>query len=182
MKILLHICCAVCAGPAIERLMIEGHTVTGYFYNPNIHPQDEYGKRLGEAGKVAKEYGVELIEGPYDRENWFGSVKGYEYDPEGGKRCETCFRMRLERTYNEMKKRSFDKFTTTLSVGPMKNAELINRVGLEIDIDRFIPADFKKKDGFKRAMELSKELGLYHQNYCGCIYSKEEMLRRKGNN
>ena len=179
MKILLHICCAVCAGTVIERLMIAGDTVTGYFYNPNIHPQDEYERRFQSVKKVAKEFDIELIEGPYDRENWFGLVKGYEHEAEGGRRCEVCFRMRLESSYREMKKRELDKFTTTLSVGPMKDADLINKIGLGISMERFIPADFKKKDGFKRAMELSREMNLYRQNYCGCIYSKEEMLKRK---
>ena len=94
MKVLLHICCGVCAGAVTERLMIEGHSVTGFFYNPNIHPVDEYERRLDAARKVARELGFELIEGIYDRENWFQMVKGKEYEPEGGARCEMCFIMR----------------------------------------------------------------------------------------
>ena len=160
--------------------MRDGHTITGYFYNPNIHPADEYKKRLEMAKKVAGELRFELAEGPYDRENWFEAVKGKEYEPEGGARCEICFRMRLEKTYEYFKKKGgFDLFTTTLSIGPMKDALLVNRIGYEIGGDRFITANFKRKGGFARAVELAKDWDLYRQHYCGCIYSKEEMLKRK---
>lgn len=159
--------------------MCEGHTVTGYFYNPNIHPADEYMKRLDAAKKVAKEIGFEFIEGKYDRENWFELIKGTEYEPEGGKRCELCFRMRLKDTYEYSKKHMFDKFTTTLSVSPHKDVVLVNQIGREIGGEDFICADFKKKNGFQRAMEMAKEMGLYRQGYCGCIYSKEEMLKKE---
>jgi predicted adenine nucleotide alpha hydrolase (AANH) superfamily ATPase len=158
--------------------MRDGHTVTGYFYNPNIHPQDEYKKRLEAARKAAANTGFEIIEGPYDRERWFELVKGKEYEPEGGSRCETCFRMRLEKTYDQMKKKMFDAFTTTLTVSPHKDAMLINAIGRDIGGEKFICADFKKKGGFARATEAAKELDLYRQNYCGCIYSLEEMHRR----
>ncbi len=173
--------------------MRDGHTVTGYFYNPNIHPQDEYKKRLESAGKAADNAGFEIVEGPYDRERWFELIKGKEYEPEGGSRCETCFRMRLEKTYDCMKKKMFDAFTplqgpksdvtgftTTLTVSPHKDATLINTIGRDIGDEKFICADFKKKGGFARATEAAKELGLYRQNYCGCIYSLEEMHRRAG--
>jgi predicted adenine nucleotide alpha hydrolase (AANH) superfamily ATPase len=180
MKVLLHICCGVCAASASEQLMCEGHTITGFFYNPNIHPADEYGKRLEAAREVARQRGFKLVEGVYDRENWFQLVKGKEYEPEGGKRCEMCFRMRLEKTYEYfLKKGQFDAFTTTLSAGPMKDALLVNRIGFGIGEDRFITANFKRKGGFSRATELAREWELYRQNYCGCIYSKEEMLKKK---
>lgn len=180
MKVLLHVCCGVCAASVAERLMCEGRTVTGYFYNPNIHPADEYEKRLKAAREVASHLGFELVEGPYDRENWFQAVKGKEYESEGGARCEACFRLRLEKTFEYFRKKGeFKFFTTTLSVSPMKDALLVNRIGCDIGGDRFIAANFKAKDGFLRATELSREWGLYRQHYCGCIYSKEEMFKKK---
>ena len=182
MKVLLHICCGVCAAAAAERLMIEGHQVTGFFYNPNIHPQDEYQRRLESAREVAKQMNFELVEPIYDRENWFTAVKGLEYEAEGGERCVECFRMRLQKTYDYMKKKWFDRFTTTLTVGPMKDADTVNRIGMEIGGDKFILADYKKKGGFQRAVEMAKEMGLYRQDYCGCIYSKEEAIKKEVRN
>jgi predicted adenine nucleotide alpha hydrolase (AANH) superfamily ATPase len=180
MKVLLHICCGVCAASVAERLMCEGYTVTGFFYNPNIHPVDEYKKRLKAAHKAAEQLGFELVEGPYDRERWFEVVKGLEYEGEGGKRCEACFRMRLEKTYEYFRKKGeFKYFTTTLTVSPMKDAIIINEIGREIGSDRFITANFKAKGGFQRASELAGDWDLYRQHYCGCIYSKEEMLKKQ---
>ncbi|MDP8258096.1 MAG: epoxyqueuosine reductase QueH [Candidatus Aadella gelida] len=179
MNILLHICCGVCAASAAEQLLCDGHKVTGFFYDPNIHPVDEYKKRLDAVKKICDIYSVEVIEGPYDRERWFEMVKGVEYEPEGGTRCDICFKMRLEKTYEMLKKKDFDAFTTTLTVGPMKNAVKINEIGYNIGGEKFLPFNFKKKDGFKRAVEIAKEQGLYQQHYCGCIYSKEEMLKRE---
>jgi len=177
--VLLHICCGVCATAVVERLLRDGHRVTGYFYNPNIHPVDEYRKRLEEAGKVARRYGFDLVEAPYDRENWFETVKGKEYEPEGGARCLECFRMRLERAYQYMEKHMFDAFTTTLSVSPHKDAAAINDLGMRIGGEKFITADFKKKGGFARAGEIAAELSLYRQDYCGSIYSLEEKLKKE---
>ncbi len=131
------------------------------------------------AREVAAEIGFELVEGPYDRERWFELVKGKEYEPEGGARCETCFRMRLEKTHEYMKKKMFDAFTTTLTVSPHKDVTLVNAIGRDIGGEKFISADFKKKGGFARAMEAAKEMGLYRQRYCGCVYSEEEMHRRE---
>ncbi|MBD3380519.1 MAG: hypothetical protein GF408_08690 [Candidatus Omnitrophica bacterium] len=179
MKVLLHICCGVCASSVVERLMCEGYTVTGYFYGPNIHPHDEYDRRLDAARAVAREMRFDLIEGKYDRERWFEAVKGAENAPEGGKRCEICFRLRLEAAYRQMRKNMFDRFTTTLTVSPLKDAVLVNRLGREIGGDKFIIADFKKKEGCKRAVELSREMGLYRQDYCGCVYSQEEAIRSR---
>ncbi|MDD5633889.1 MAG: epoxyqueuosine reductase QueH [Candidatus Omnitrophica bacterium] len=179
MKVLLHVCCGICAVPAAERLMCEGHIVTGFFYNPNIHPVDEYKKRLAAAEKAAKELGFELIEGMYDREKWFENAKGVEYEKEGGKRCERCFYMRLARTYDYMKRKNFDMFATTLSAGPMKNVEVINSIGRSIGGEKFFLADFKKKGGAQRGIELAKEWNLYRQDYCGCIYSLEEKFARE---
>ena len=179
MKVLLHICCGVCAASVAERLMCEGYEVTGFFYNPNIHPADEYEKRLEVAHRVACEKGFELIEGPYNREKWFELVKGKEYEPEGGERCDSCFTMRLNKTYEYFSKGMFNMFTTTLTVSPLKKQESINAIGLRLGGDRFIPADFKKKGGYTRAMEIAREMGLYKQHYCGCIYSLEESYKRK---
>ena len=179
MRVLLHICCGVCAAAVIERLMCEGYRVTGFFYNPNIHPGDEYDKRLEAARSACGEFGIELVEGLYDREKWFEAIKGKEYEPEGGMRCETCFYIRLKKTYEYHMKKMFDAFTTTLTVSPLKDALLVNRIGYEIGGDRFIPADFKKKGGYTRAMELSREWGLFRQDYCGCIYSLEEKYARE---
>lgn len=177
MKVLLHICCSVCAASVVERLMCEGHKVTGFFYNPNIHPVDEYNKRLDAVREVARQFDFELVEGVYDRENWFPLVKGMEYEPEGSRRCAVCFDMRLKKTYEYCQKNMFDAFTTTLTVSRFKNAVLINDIGRAIGGERFITADFKKKGGFERAMQLANEWKLYHQNYCGCIYSLEARLR-----
>jgi epoxyqueuosine reductase len=179
MKILLHICCGVCSTSVIERLLCEGHTVTGFFYNPNIHPVDEYKKRLEAAQKAAREWNIELIEGKYDRQIWFECVKGEEHSPEGGSRCGICYRLRLKRTYEYMKKHMFDAFTTTLTVSPMKNVVEVNLAGRDIGGEKFICSDFKKKGGFQRAIELSGEWGLYRQNYCGCVYSQEEEIKRR---
>ncbi len=171
MKIILHICCGVCATGAAERLTSEGHQVTGFFYNPNIHPQEEYKRRLEAACKVAKELNFLLEIAPYTTEEWFTETSSLENEPEGGRRCEVCFRLRLKGTYLYMKSCGGDAFTTTLTISPHKSAEVINRVGQEIGGDRFLVRDFKKKAGFTKAMKLTKEWALYHQNYCGCIYS-----------
>ncbi len=172
MKILLHICCGVCAAGVVEKLKSEGNEVAGFFYNPNIEPKDEYEKRLAASKRVADECGIPLEEGPYDNTRWHGLVAGRELDPEGGKRCEICFRMRLEKTFEEMKKSGYDSFTTTITVGPMKNEKIVNAIGFEIGREKFIQRDYKKDDGFKKAVETAKKLGLYRQNYCGCLYSK----------
>lgn len=179
MKVLLHICCGTCASSTAERLMCEGYQVTGFFYNPNIHPVDEYKRRFNAAVEVARQLGFELIEGPYDRERWFEMVKGKEYSAEGGPRCEECFNMRLKKTHERFKRGVFDAFATTLTASPLKDVTLVNAIGRQIGGERFICADFKKKGGFARAMELSREWGLYRQDYCGCIYSLEESLAKK---
>ncbi len=180
MDALLHICCGVCASAVAERLMCQGYKITGFFYNPNIHPEDEYKRRLGVAQKVSKELGFELVEGLYDREKWFEAVKGFEYEPEGARRCDICIRMRLEKTYAFFRKKgTFRIFASTLSVSPHKDAKKINAIGMEIGGDAFYVADFKVKGGFQRAMELAKEWDLWRQHYCGCIYGLEAEERRK---
>jgi predicted adenine nucleotide alpha hydrolase (AANH) superfamily ATPase len=171
MKILLHICCGVCAAGVVERLTLEGHQVHGLFYNPNIHPRQEYDRRLEVALKVAKEFDFPLEVPLYITEEWFNETVSLENEPEGGRRCEVCFRLRLKKAYLYMKGCGADAFTTTLTVSPHKSADMINRVGQEVGGERFLARDFKKKEGFKRATELAKKWALYRQDYCGCIYS-----------
>ncbi len=178
MKVLLHICCGVCASSVAERLLCQGHKITGFFYNPNIHPVDEYQKRLKAAKEVAREWEFELVEGPYDRQRWFELAKGKEYAPEGGQRCEMCFNMRLEKAYEYSRKKMLDAFTTTLTVSPFKDVTVVNNTGRRIGGERFICEDFKRKGGFERANELAHQWSIYRQNYCGCIYSHEEKLKK----
>ncbi|MDP2931520.1 MAG: epoxyqueuosine reductase QueH [Chloroflexota bacterium] len=171
MKVVLHICCGVCAGAAAERLAREGRQVSGLFYNPNIYPAREYKKRLEVAKRVAKELGFPLAAAAYTPEAWFEATRSLENEPEGGRRCEVCFRLRLERTYQYMKDCGADAFATTLTISPHKSAAVVNRVGWEVGGDSFLERDFKKQEGFKRAIELAKTWALYRQDYCGCMYS-----------
>ena len=170
-KVLLHICCGVCAAGASEQLLSEGFEVTGYFYNPNIYPYEEYRRRLEATRKVAEELNFPLEEGLYTPDEWMTVTESLKEEPEGGKRCEVCFRYRLDDTYRHMNASDFDYFTTTLTIGPRKPAEIVNRIGLEIGGERFLSRDFKKKAGFQRATNLAKEWGIHRQDYCGCIYS-----------
>jgi predicted adenine nucleotide alpha hydrolase (AANH) superfamily ATPase len=171
MKIVLHICCGVCAAGAVETLIAEGHQVIGFFYNPNIYPEEEYTKRLDVARKVAKELNFPLKAGAYEPEEWFKLTGSLKDEPEGGKRCPVCYRLRLEKTYDYMAACGADAFTTTLTISPHKSAKIINSIGQEIGGDKFLVRDLKKKDGFKRAVQLAKKWELYRQDYCGCIYS-----------
>ena len=171
MKILLHICCGVCATSVMERLRSEGHEVVGIFYNPNIYPKEEYIKRLQETKKIAKKDGFELIEGEYDHKKWLEMTKKNKEDPEGGDRCKICFDMRFKYVFNQLQ--DFDAFTSTLTVSPHKNSKKINEIGKKIGGNKFMEADFKKKDGFLKAMQKAKEWNLYRQHYCGCEYSQK---------
>ncbi len=171
MKIVLHICCGVCAAGAAETLIREGHQVIGFFYNPNIHPVEEYRRRLEAARVVAKELGFPLETGSYTPEEWLRETDSLKDEPEGGERCQVCFRIRLTETYQHLVDCRADAFTTTLTIGPHKSAGVINRTGQEIGGDKFLARDFKKKDGFKQAMQSAKNWGLYQQSYCGCKYS-----------
>jgi epoxyqueuosine reductase len=177
MKILLHICCGVCAAGAADVLISEGHQVTGFFYNPNIYPESEYYHRLETAKRTADKLGFELIEGPYEPPAWLALAEGFKDEPEGGKRCSICYRMRLDKTFRLMMDRGFDAFTSTLTISPHKPAQMINAIGYEIGGEGFLGRDFKKKEGFKKAIDLAKRWELYRQNYCGCRYSLEQ---RKG--
>ena len=179
MKVALHICCAVCAAGAAERLIQEGHQVCGFFYNPNIHPEEEYRRRLENARTAARELGFSLVEGPYTPDDWFRMTSSLEKEPEGGRRCPVCFKMRLEKTWQFMKESGCEAFTSTLTMGSNKSGELIGRLGEEIGGEGFLKKDFKKKEGFKRAGELARQWGLYRQHYCGCKYSLQEAEARR---
>lgn len=171
MRVVLHICCGVCATGVVERLTLEGHEVIGLFYNPNIHPLEEYERRLEATYQVAKELNFPLAVPPYTPEEWFAETDSLENEPEGGQRCEVCFRLRLRKTYLYLEDYGGDAFTTTLTVSPHKSADVINQAGQEIGGDRFLVRDFKKQAGFQQAMALAKKWVLYRQNYCGCTYS-----------
>ena len=178
MRIVLHICCGVCAAGAAQALAEEGHQVSGFFYNPNIHPAEEYQRRLDATYHVARELGFALAVGPYTPEDWLEETDSLKHEPEGGKRCHVCYRMRLERTYHYLVDCGADAFTTTLTISPHKSAQVINSIGLEIGREKFLVRDFKKKEGFKRAMQSARRWGLYRQDYCGCVYSMRERRAR----
>ena len=171
MRIVLHICCGVCAAGAVERLFREGHQILGFFYNPNIYPEEEYQRRLEMVHRVSREMGFPIEVAPYMPQEWFEEAGSFGNEPEGGRRCEVCFRLRLSKTYLYMKERSWDTFTTTLTISPHKSADVINRVGREVGGETFLVRDFKKKDGFRHAIEMAKQWTLYRQDYCGCIDS-----------
>jgi predicted adenine nucleotide alpha hydrolase (AANH) superfamily ATPase len=171
MKVLLHICCGICAIGAAKQLMTEGHEVTGYFFNPNIHPSEEYKLRLYAAEVVADALGFELETGDYDPAKWLDETIHFASEKEGGKRCQLCYQIRLQQAFVKMQEINTDAFTSTLTMGPMKPAAVINKIGGDIGGDKYLPRDFKKKDWIKKAGETAGELGIYRQNYCGCIYS-----------
>jgi predicted adenine nucleotide alpha hydrolase (AANH) superfamily ATPase len=172
-QLLLHVCCAPCAPHVIELLQQE-FALTAFFYNPNIHPREEYARRLAEVERYFRERAIALVTGECDSERWFSAVKGMEAQPEGGVRCERCYRFRLEKTALTARAREIGHFATTLTVSPYKKAPVINRIGREVGEQctmTFYEADFKKQDGFKKSCELSKRYNFYRQTYCGCIYS-----------
>ncbi len=175
--LLLHSCCAPCSTACLERLF-PYFNITVFYFNPNITESKEYYIRLDEQKRFLQEvYGdkVKLIEGRYLSREFFDMAEGLEKEPEGGKRCYKCYEMRLNETAITAKRENFDYFCTTLSVSPHKNAEWINEIGNAIGEQygvKFLPSDFKKQNGYKKSIDLSKEYNLYRQNYCGCIYSK----------
>jgi len=174
MKVVLHICCGVCAAGVIERLQSEGHEVTGFFYNPNIHPPEEYERRLEVARTVAEEFKIPLTVAPYDPGEWYEAAGSMGSEPEDGERCTVCYRLRLTRTKNYLDESKSEAFTTTLTISPRKKAETVNRVGKDIGGEQYLARDFKKQDGFKRSMELAKKWELYRQHYCGCVFSMRD--------
>ena len=176
-KLLLHSCCAPCSTACIERLK-DVFDITVYYYNPNMDTEEEYLKRLSEQKSYCSSFNIPVIDDGYGAEEYYTAVRGLEQEQEGGKRCEKCFYLRLNQTAKKAKDLGFDIFATTLTVSPLKNANLINKIGFEIEKGtgiNYLPSDFKKKDGYKRSIELSTEHGLYRQNYCGCKFSKREI-------
>ena len=182
--LLLHSCCAPCSSYVIEYLS-QYFRITVLYYNPNIYPEEEYSFRKSEQKRLIAEmptkYMVNLIDCDYNPQEYFELCKGHEDDTEGGARCRICFNMRLSKVAEYAKHGAFDYFATTLTVSPLKNASVINEIGTRL-ADRYgttyICSDFKKKNGYKRTIELSKEYGLYRQNYCGCVFSKRESAER----
>lgn len=179
-SLLLHACCAPCSSYVLEYLT-EFFDISLLYYNPNIFPESEYLKRVEQVKKLLSEMplksSVRLVEGRYDPKEFFELSKGLETVPEGGERCFKCYRLRLEEAAREAKKGGFDYFTTTLSISPHKNADKLNEIGEELEGQygvKYLYADFKKKNGYKRSIELSRVYGLYRQDYCGCVFSKRQ--------
>lgn len=179
-KLLLHSCCAPCSSYTLEYLS-KHFEITVLYYNPNISPKEEFEKRFAEQERLIKampfENEVKLICGEYDYNDFLEIAKGYEACREGGERCFRCYRMRLEKTAQLAKEKNFDYFCTTLSISPLKNSQKLNQIGLELAEQysvKWLPSDFKKREGYKRSIELSREYDLYRQNFCGCVFSKEE--------
>lgn len=178
-KILLHSCCAPCSSYVISYLT-KYFDITILYYNPNIYPYEEYLKRKNEQKKLIKEIkkinNIDILDCDYDNELYNEMIKGLEKEPEKGNRCTICYKMRIEKTAIIAKENNYDYFCTTLSVSPYKNSNLINKIGIELEEKygvKWLFSDFKKKDGYKQSIELSKQYNLYRQNYCGCIYSKQ---------
>ena len=178
--LLLHSCCGPCSSYVVTCLK-DFFDVTVFYYNPNIFPLGEFKKRIEEQRSLIErmpaKHPISFIAGEYDSEKFYQMAKGLEQVPEGGERCFKCFELRLRKTAELAKKGNFDYFTTTLSISPLKNAQALNEIGERIAQEtgvKYLDSDFKKKNGYKRSTELSKEYGLYRQDYCGCVYSKLE--------
>lgn len=186
--LLLHSCCAPCNSAVLEKLQ-EVFDITVFYYNPNITEKEEYERRITEQRRLIEYFNKEnpcfsiaLIEGNYEPQKFLTMAKGLEQMPEGGERCYGCYNLRLEETARVAKEKGFDFFTTSLTISPMKNAEKLNLLGEQMAEKygiNFLPSDFKKKEGYKRSIQLSSDLNLYRQDYCGCGFSKAESIKRK---
>lgn len=178
-KLLLHSCCAPCSSYVLEYLS-QYFEITVFYYNPNIYPESEYTKRIWEQQKLIEElpakHPISFMAGPYDKERFYEMASGLEHVKEGGARCMKCYELRLREAARIAKNAGVDYFTTTLSISPLKKAERLNeigqRLGEEYEVE-YLLSDFKKKNGYKRSIELSKIYGLYRQDYCGCEFSME---------
>ena len=173
-KLLLHSCCGPCSSSVIERLR-DYFDITVIYYNPNIEPKEEYEKRKSEQLRLLNELGIKFMDIDYLNNEYHKKIKGYENEPENGLRCPLCFELRLDKTASLAKENKFDFFGTTLTVSPHKNSKIINEIGLKLEDKykiKYLVSDFKKEDGYKRSIELSKKYDLYRQDYCGCLYSK----------
>lgn len=202
-RLFLHSCCAPCSSYVLEYLR-QFFRITVFYYNPNITGEDEYRKRVEEQKRLIAEYNrrreesrmeasgdgspwykIDYVDGDYEVERFLDAVKGMEQCPEGGERCFVCYELRLRETARRAKEQRYDFFTTTLTISPMKNAGKLNEIGEQLSAEygvAWLPSDFKKKNGYKRSIELSAEYDLYRQDYCGCAFSKAEraaLTRRK---
>ncbi len=179
-KLLLHSCCAPCSVAVIDELK-DQYDLTVYFYNPNIHPTEEYEKRKAEVTRVCREWGVKMIDEDYEAEKWHEAIKGLEQEPEGGKRCAVCFAMRLHRAAEYAKKHKFDVFATTLTSGRNKLVEIIHPIAHEAakkhDLE-FLDEDWKKGGRQESGRKIIEKMAIFKQNYCGCRYTQHEQLRK----
>lgn len=183
-RLLLHSCCAPCSSYVLEYLS-DYFEITVFYYNPNISPAEEYEKRAAEQQHLIRElpakHPIHLVVGAYEPERFYAVSRGLEQVPEGGERCFRCFRLRLEEAAKMAAEGGFDYFATTLTISPLKNAQKLNEIGEELSElykVEHLPSDFKKKNGYKRSVELSALYGLYRQNYCGCVFSKRDAEER----
>lgn len=183
--LLLHSCCAPCSSYCIAYLSDYFH-ITIFYYNPNITDKEEYQKRVEEQKRFIamypSKYPVQFQEGAYEPERFFEITRGYENLPEGGERCFRCYELRLKEAARIAKEENFDYFTTTLSISPLKNAQKLNEIGEKLSREwevSYLYSDFKKKEGYKQSIQLSKEYALYRQDYCGCIFSKRQREKEK---
>lgn len=181
----LHSCCAPCSSYVLEYLS-EYFKITVFYYNPNIYPDEEYYKRVEEQKQFIERFPAKnpiyFLEGNFDKERFYELAKGMEELPEGGERCFRCYELRLRETADYAKKMGMDYFTTTLTISPLKNADKLNKIGLALSDEygiKYLVSDFKKKNGYKRSVELSREYEIYRQDYCGCVFSKLERERNK---
>lgn len=182
LRLLLHSCCAPCSSHCIAYLS-DYFKITVFYYNPNISSEEEYRKRVKEQIRFINEYPakykVDFIEGDYDTESFYNMAKGLEDCREGGERCFKCYELRLRKTAQTASMNNYDYFTTTLTISPLKNSVKLNEIGLNMAEEynvEYLVSDFKKKEGYKHSIELSKEYNLYRQNYCGCAYSKRDSI------
>ena len=183
--LLIHSCCAPCSSYVLEYLS-QYFEITVFYYNPNIYPESEYTKRILEQQKLIRDmnlkYPVSFLAGRYEKEKFYAMAEGMEDLREGGARCMKCYELRLSETARQAAAGGFDYFTTTLSISPMKNAQKLNEIGVRLGEEygvEYLVSDFKKKNGYKRSIELSKEYGLYRQDYCGCEFSLRERETQK---
>lgn len=183
-KLLLHSCCGPCSSYILEYLT-EYFEIFLLYYNPNIYPEKEYWRRLEEQkdviGKIEKANPIHMIEGEFEPKDFYDSVKGLEDSGEGSERCFSCYRFRLEEAAKKGKEKGCDYFTTTLSISPYKNASKLNEIGQVMEEKyniKYLYSDFKKKGGYQRSLELSRDYDLYRQDYCGCVFSKKERDER----
>jgi hypothetical protein len=184
-RLLIHSCCAPCSSYVLEYLS-QFFDITVLYYNPNIYPEEEYNRRVEEQQRLIDAmphlHPIRFLKGEYQPKDYYDYVKGFEDDPEGGERCFRCYRMRLMEAAELAKQGGYDYFTTTLSISPYKNADKLNEIGDELAGEygvSFLPSDFKKKNGYKRSIELSREYDLYRQDYCGCVFSKKAREQQK---